>query len=224
MHADSWSVWQGVVSTMDQLQFRTRSIASTAGFLSIAECSEIIRAMQASPREPAQVVRAGESILDQSLRFCLDHHFPDAFKRPIGNRMAAYFNAHRTEFDSDADYIYGPYFMSYEKGSYFRAHRDVANHKNDPPRLAAHRWSLLLYLNGREPAPGLPTFSGGALIIYETEPKLRDRQVVIIPQPGMLVLFRSSLMHEVAIVLEGTRYAVAGWMCSSKSHPFGDYR
>jgi Rps23 Pro-64 3,4-dihydroxylase Tpa1-like proline 4-hydroxylase len=100
----------------------------------------------------------------------------------------------------------------------------VANHKNDPPRLAAHRWSLLLYLNVREPAPGLPIFDGGALIIYETELKLRDRKVVIVPQPGMLVLFRSSLMHEVAIVLEGTRYAVAGWMSSSKSHPFGGYQ
>ena len=206
------------------LQFRTRSVASTCGFLSIAECCEIIRAMEEAPREPAQVVRAGASILDQSLRFCFDHHFPDTFKRPIGDRMAAYFDDHRTAFDSDADYIYGPYFMSYEKGSYFRAHRDVANHKNDPPRLAAHRWSLLLYLNGREPTGGLPAFDGGALMIYETEPNLRDRRVVIVPEPGMLVLFRSSLMHEVAIVLEGTRYAVAGWMSSSTSHPFGGQR
>jgi predicted 2-oxoglutarate/Fe(II)-dependent dioxygenase YbiX len=206
------------------LQFKTRNIASTANFLSLAECRDIVRAMEASPREPAQIVRAGESILDQSLRFCFDHHFPEAFKRAIGDRMAAYFDAHRTEFDSDADYIYGPYFMSYEKGSFFRAHRDVANHKNDPPRLAAHRWSILLYLNGREPADDMPTFEGGALIIYETEPQLRDRRVVIVPQPGMLVLFRSFLMHEVAIVQEGTRYAVAGWMSSSTSNPFGGYR
>ncbi len=206
------------------LQFKTRNIASTANFLSLAECRDIVRAMEASPREPAQIVRAGESILDQSLRFCFDHHFPEAFKRAIGDRMAAYFDAHRTEFDSDADYIYGPYFMSYEKGSFFRAHRDVANHKNDPPRLAAHRWSILLYLNGREPADDMPTFDGGALIIYETEPQLRDRRVVIVPQPGMLVLFRSFLMHEVAMVQEGTRYAVAGWMSSSISNPFGGYR
>jgi hypothetical protein len=209
---------------MDPLQFKTPNIASTVGFLSIAECSEIVCAMGACPREPAQVVRAGESLLDQSLRFCFDHHLPDAFKDPVGDRMASYFHAHRTELASDADYIYGPYFMSYEKGSYFRAHRDVANHKNDPPRLAAHRWSLLLYLNGRDPIGGLPAFSGGALIIYETEPKLRDRRVIIVPQPGLLVLFRSSLMHEVAIVLEGKRYAVAGWMCSSNSHPFGGHR
>jgi predicted 2-oxoglutarate/Fe(II)-dependent dioxygenase YbiX len=206
------------------LQFRTRGVALAHDFLSIAECGEIIRAMDEAPREQAQVVRAGESILDQSLRFCFDHHLPDASKRLIGDRMAAYFDDHRTEFSSDADYIYGPYFMSYEKGSFFRAHRDIANHKNDPPRLAAHRWSLLLYLNGRELTGDLPAFDGGALIIYETEPNLRDRRVVIVPEPGLLVLFRSSLMHEVAILLEGTRYAVAGWMSSSKSDPFGGRR
>jgi hypothetical protein len=209
---------------MNPLQFRTPNIASTEGFLSIAECDEIIRVMQDSPREPAQVVRAGESILDESLRFCFDHDYPEDAKRSLGDRMAGYFGAHRAEFDSDASFIYGPYFMSYEKGNYFRAHRDVANHRDDPPRLAAHRWSVLLYLNGREPAGGLPTFEGGALVIYENGSGPRDRRVVIVPRPGTLLLFRSSLMHEVAIVVEGTRYAVAGWMCSPNSQPFGGFR
>lgn len=209
---------------MMNLEFKTPNIASTANFLSLAECRDIIQAMQASRREPAQIVRAGESILDQSLRFCFDHHLPEALKRALGDRMAAHFDSHRAALDSDADYIYGPYFMTYEKGSFFRAHRDVANHKNDPPRLAAHRWSLLLYLNGREPVAEMPSFDGGALIIYETELRLSDRRVVIVPRPGMLVLFRSFLMHEVAIVQDGIRYAVAGWMSSSTSNPFGGYQ
>lgn len=207
-----------------QPQFRTQNIASTQGFLSIAECHDVVRAMQDAPREPAQVVRAGESILDESLRLCFDHRFPEDLKRAVGDRMASYFADHRIAFDSDADHLYGPYFMSYEKGSFFRAHRDVANHKNDPPRLAAHRWSLLLYLNGRDAAGALPTFDGGALTLYETDPRLRDRRVVVVPEPGMLLLFRSSLLHEVATVREGTRYAVAGWMSGSNSLPLGDRR
>ncbi|MET9650697.1 2OG-Fe(II) oxygenase [Streptomyces sp. NPDC006460] len=206
------------------LRFRTRNVASASDFLSVAECRDIIRAMEEAPREQAQVVRAGQSVLDPSLRRCFDHHCPDAVTRALGDRLASHFDSHRVEFESDADYLYGPYFMSYEPGSYFRAHRDVANHKDDPPRLAAHRWSLLLYLNGREVTTDLPTFDGGALTLYETDPSLRDRRVVIIPEPGMLVLFRSSLMHEVATVREGTRYAVAGWMSSSSSHALGGRR
>jgi hypothetical protein len=209
---------------MMNVQFKTRNIALSADFLPVAECSDIVQAMDASPGEPAQIVRAGESILDQTLRYCIDHHLPDSVKRPIGTSLTRFFDAHRTELDSDADFLYGPYFMSYGEGSFFRAHRDVANHKNDPARLAAHRWSLLLYLNGREPAADLPTFDGGALIVYETDPKVRDRRVVIVPKPGLLVMFRSFLMHEVTTVLKGTRYAVAGWMSDSISNPFGDYR
>jgi predicted 2-oxoglutarate/Fe(II)-dependent dioxygenase YbiX len=206
------------------LQFRTCNVAFISNFLSVTECHHLVTAMNSAPRARAQVVRAGESILDESLRFCFDHEFSEAFKRPMGDRLTNFFNTHSTSFESDADYLYGPYFMSYGKGSFFRAHRDVANHKNDPQRLAAHRWSLLLYLNGREPSEDLPSFDGGALIVYETDPKLPDRRIVIVPKPGLLVLFRSYLMHEVATVLDGTRYAVAGWMSSSKSNPLGGYR
>lgn len=208
------------------LQFKTPNVASAAGFLSLAECSHIVKAMESSPGKPALIVRAGESILDESLRACIDHEFPETFKRPIEASLTQFFDDHRAELASDADYLYGPYFMSYGEGCFFRAHRDVANHKNDPARLAAHRWSILLYLNGRAPAADLPTFDGGALVLYETDPKLRDRRLVMIPEPGLLVLFRSSLMHEVSTVSNGTRYAVAGWMSDSKANPnpFGDHR
>jgi len=210
--------------TPAELEFITPNIATVRGLLSVPECAEIITAMNAAPREAAEVVRAGESILDPSLRFCFDHHLPDVVKDPIAERVAGYFRAHRDRFASDADYLYGPYFMSYEKGSYFRAHRDVANHKNDPARLAAHRWSLLLYLNGRDTTNGLPVFDGGALIVYETDPTIRNRKVVIVPEPGMLVLFRSALMHEVAILHGGTRYAVAGWMATSTDQAIGAHQ
>jgi Rps23 Pro-64 3,4-dihydroxylase Tpa1-like proline 4-hydroxylase len=226
--------WQGNAGPSDylasqervtaELEFLTPNIATVRGFLPVPECAETIAAMDAAPREAAQVVRAGESILDQSLRFCFDHHLPEDFKDGVGERMARYFGRHCGRFESDADYLYGPYFMSYEQGSYFRAHRDVANHKNDPARLAAHRWSLLLYLNGRDRAGMLPAFDGGALIVYETDPSVRDRRVVIVPEPGMLVLFRSALLHEVAILHGGTRYAVAGWMATSTDRAIGAHQ
>jgi hypothetical protein len=206
------------------LTFRTRNIAISDDFLTVGECRDFVEGMERHAGEPALVVRAGESILDETLRFCLDHHMPESFKSPIKARLTAFFDAHRSVLESDADFLYGPYFMSYGAGSFFRAHRDVDNHKNDPPRLAAHRWSLLLYLNGRDAVAELPTFDGGALIIYEADPKLRDRRVTLVPRPGLLVMFRSSLMHEVAMVRDGTRYAVAGWMSSSTHNPFGVYR
>ena len=206
---------------MEAIQFKTANIAIAESFLSLEECDAVIREMDASDKERAQLVRAGESILDESIRYCFDHHMPAQLKQRFRLRLEEFFGDNRAAFASDADYLYGPYFMTYEKGSYFKAHRDVANHKNDPIRLAAHRWSLLLYLNGRDSVGQLPTFEGGALVVYETDPKLRDRRVVVVPRPGMLLLFRSNLLHEVTTVLDGVRYAVAGWMSSSKVNPLG---
>jgi predicted 2-oxoglutarate/Fe(II)-dependent dioxygenase YbiX len=207
---------------MEAVTFKSANIAVADAFLALDECSDLVREMSSSDKERAQLVRAGESILDEGVRHCFDHHLSAATKDRFRSRLETFFDANRTAFASDADYLYGPYFMTYEKGSFFKAHRDVASHKNDPLRLAAHRWSLLLYLNGREPAGQLPIFDGGALIIYENDPKMHDRRVVVVPTPGTLLLFRSSLMHEVATVREGVRYAVAGWMSSSKVNPLGD--
>ncbi len=206
---------------MEAITFKTANVAVVGDFLTLDECGSLIGEMTSAPKERAQLVRAGELILDESLRYCFDHHMSAATKDSFRSRLETFFDDNRAAFASDADYLYGPYFMTYQKGSFFKAHRDVANHKNDPLRLAAHRWSLLLYLNGRDPAERLPTFEGGALVIYETDPKLRDRRIVVVPRPGMLLLFRSYLMHEVATVLDGARYAVAGWMSSSKVNPLG---
>jgi len=69
---------------MSCLEFRSPNVATSSDFLSVDECAEIIRAMYDAPREPAQVVRAGESLLDESIRFCFDHHFPDDYKKSLG--------------------------------------------------------------------------------------------------------------------------------------------
>jgi Rps23 Pro-64 3,4-dihydroxylase Tpa1-like proline 4-hydroxylase len=82
--------------------------------------------------------------------------------------------------------------------------------------MRARRWSLVLYLNGRESLGGLPSFDGGALAIYDRTRAASDPRLVIIPHPGLLVLFRSELLHEVMEVREGTRYAVVGWACTSQ--------
>jgi predicted 2-oxoglutarate/Fe(II)-dependent dioxygenase YbiX len=187
-------------------------VALVRGFLPDAECAELIAVMREAPRVQALVVRAGESILDPSLRNCFDHHCPDEVSRRVGRRLLTSFGLVADRLGTDADALYGPYFMSYEQGSFFRCHRDVANHQDDPARLASHRWSMIVYLNGRSERAGLPIFDGGSLIIYTPSGDPRQRRTIVIPEPGLLVMFRSYLLHEVAMITEGVRYAIAGWM------------
>ena len=71
---------------------------------------------------------------------------------------------------------------------------------------------MIVYLNGRSEHAGLPIFDGGSLIIYTRSADPRHRRTIVVPEPGLLVMFRSHLLHEVAMITEGVRYAAAGWM------------
>jgi predicted 2-oxoglutarate/Fe(II)-dependent dioxygenase YbiX len=195
-----------------RLSFLSDSVLAVRDFISHEECRTLIEEIVASPSEQSHVVRAGESIVDQSLRNCLDHHVSQATSQRVARRLLVSFARIAERLGTDADALYGPYFVSYAAGSYFRCHRDVANHPDDPIRLASHRWSLVLYLNGRQEPSSLPTFDGGSLIVYSPRISGRDRRVVVTPEPGMLVLFRSHLMHEVSSIRAGIRYAATGWM------------
>jgi predicted 2-oxoglutarate/Fe(II)-dependent dioxygenase YbiX len=202
------------------VEFRSRNIGVAPDFLSVHECEEIVDGIAATAGEPGHLVRAGRAILDPSVRSCREHGLPPALRERLGKRLVGFLGDQQDTIRDQVDSFDGPYFLSYGPGSFFRSHRDVGT-ADDPASMTTRRWSLVLYLNGREPEGALPTFDGGALTLYDRTLGVADWRLVIIPRPGLLALFRSSLLHEVMMVREGTRYAVVGWACASHSHTSG---
>jgi Rps23 Pro-64 3,4-dihydroxylase Tpa1-like proline 4-hydroxylase len=194
--------------------FKSQNIAIAPDFLSALECEELVRGIAASMGEPGHLVRAGRPILDFSVRSCREHGVPKTLSERLCLRLITFLNEQLGTARDDFDCFDGPYFLSYGPGSFFRPHRDMGGH-DDPATMIARRWSLVLYLNGRESEGTLPSFDGGALALYDMAPGPPDRRVVIVPRPGLLTLFRSNLLHEVMTVHEGTRYAAIGWLCQS---------
>jgi predicted 2-oxoglutarate/Fe(II)-dependent dioxygenase YbiX len=210
------AAWGRLVS----IEFASPNIGLARNFLSLVECEEIVQGITAAAWEPGHVVRAGRAILDPSVRSCREHGLPQPLSERLGKRLVGFLCGQSDEIDDEIDSFDGPYFLSYGPGSFFRSHRDVGS-ADDPVSMTTRRWSLVVYLNGPEPAGVLPPFDGGALILYDRALGATDRRVVIIPRPGLLALFRSSLLHEVMRVREGTRYAVVGWFRTSHLHPSG---
>lgn len=198
-----------------RIEFKTRNIGLVPNFLSVPACEEIVRRIETTVGEPGHLVRAGRGVLDPSVRSCREHGLSQALSESIGKRFVRFLGDQRNEIQDEVDSFDGPYFLSYGPGSFFRSHRDVGA-ADDPVSMTTRRWSLILYLNGREPEGALPTFDGGALTLYDAARGAANRRLVIIPRPGLLALFRSSLLHEVMMVREGTRYAVVGWVCTSQ--------
>lgn len=89
------------------------------------------------------------------------------------------------------------HFSKYEKGNFYRKHRD--RHSFNPSRLI----TCVLYLN--EVKKG----QGGELILYDEN----AHPILIRPEPGRIVIFDSSLEHEVRPCLN-ERWSLTGWLRS----------
>jgi predicted 2-oxoglutarate/Fe(II)-dependent dioxygenase YbiX len=98
--------------------------------------------------------------------------------------------------------------LRYGPGDFFVAHRDSpvgAGAREVDQRLV----SVVLFVNGHS-GDAAPTFTGGELVLVPVEAFV-DLGVAVDPVPGRLVLFPSTMVHEVKPVVSGNRFTVVTW-------------
>ncbi len=106
-----------------------------------------------------------------------------------------------------------PQFLVYQPGDYFRPHQDSEDAPAKPDYVRRRRVSVVLFLNGETENPSPESFGGGALALYGllAEPRMKDFGFNLVGEAGLLVAFRSDLIHEVRDVTRGRRYTVVSW-------------
>jgi SM-20-related protein len=168
------------------------------GFLDLAACRRISRAMDEGAPEPAEILRAGTA-LDVRVRQA-SHVDVDAATLAF---VEARLDARRAQlaewFGHPLTGREGAGFLRYGPGGFYRAHRDRGS---DPswPDAARRRVALVVFLTA---------CSGGALRLLDEDDPLRD--VAVTPAEGSLVAFLADTLHEVAPVEAGTRDVVVDW-------------
>ncbi|MBA3665095.1 MAG: 2OG-Fe(II) oxygenase [Bacteroidetes bacterium] len=91
------------------------------------------------------------------------------------------------------------HFAKYEPGTFYKRHKDIFNSDD------ARKISAIIYLN-----KNWKESDGGELVIYTEE-----KNITVEPKAGTLVLFESSIEHEVRIST-ANRYSITGWLKSVK--------
>jgi predicted 2-oxoglutarate/Fe(II)-dependent dioxygenase YbiX len=178
-------------------------------------CASIIGAMNVENARSGTVLRGGIEVDAPEIRCCMEHEVGSRIRAEISGileRMKANILA---RFGHSTGQLDGPYFVSYSRGSFFRLHRDTANHVHDPIEIRNRFLSLVLFLNGREETAWTPGFDGGALVIWNPARPIVDNRHIVVPAPGLLIAFRSECLHEVMSVHEGVRYAAISWIYQS---------
>lgn len=105
-----------------------------------------------------------------------------------------------------------PQFLVYNEGDFFRPHRDRDDEPSKPEYVRKRQVSVVIFLNDAEES-SLESYRGGALTFYGLmdDPRWKMCGFPLIAEAGLMITFRSEIIHEVTPVIQGDRYTIVSW-------------
>lgn len=191
---------------MDSLGFfRNRGLFVKQEFVPRGVCGNICARMRDAGQEAAEVYGSSAPV-NLSIRTAWEVALADVDAAGVARRMADLRGACADHFGVALDACEEPTFLAYRTGGFYRPHRDRATRSDESAGGArARQVSMVLFLND--------DYTGGDLTLYGLVDGTawRDYGFAVHPEPGLLIAFRSDLLHEVTPVISGERYTVVSW-------------
>jgi len=193
--------------------FRNLGLFVRDNFFSPSLCSELLSKMRFAESERALVVQPegqGE-ILDEDIRKVLTVKMDPSMMKMVWDAiwelkptLEDHFHVHLRASET-------PAFLRYGSGAFYRPHKD--GHSDSPPSTKDRRVSVVIFLNGRSEEPSASTYTGGDLTFYGLldGPKWEKCPLALNADAGLLVAFRSEMLHEVRPVISGQRFTIVSW-------------
>ena len=184
-------------------------------FYDAGSCASLRAEAAACEHEPVTVVD-GYSFNER-----VKDHVRRTKEARVSKRARSLVRARLVELRPDIERHFGlalggceqPQFLVYQAGDYFRPHRDGEDAPGKPAYARRRRVSVVVFLNGETESPAPESFCGGGLTFYGLlgEPRTGQYGFDLIGEAGLLLAFRSDVMHEVREVTRGRRYTVVSW-------------
>jgi predicted 2-oxoglutarate/Fe(II)-dependent dioxygenase YbiX len=172
------------------------------GLLAPAACRRIRAAMDLAASAAAEVLGDGVT-LDLDARRALDVEVDEEIVVLLERALEVERAAIADFFGVTLGEREGPGFLRYGPGGFYGPHRDRGDLPSWPG-AARRSVAVVTFLND--------DFSGGMLRILDDGEPLE-----ITPREGTLVAFSASTLHEVAVVVAGTRDTVVDWFYERSS-------
>ena len=184
-------------------------------FFDAGSCAALRAEAAACEHEPVTVVDG------YSLNERVKDHVRRTKEARVSKRTRALVRARLVELQPEIERHFGlalegcerPQFLVYQAGDYFRPHRDGEDAPGKPDYARRRRVSVVVFLNGETEAPSPDSFCGGGLTLYGLlgEPRAKQYGFDLVGEAGLLLAFRSDLLHEVRDVTHGRRYTIVSW-------------
>jgi predicted 2-oxoglutarate/Fe(II)-dependent dioxygenase YbiX len=183
-------------------------------FLEPELCSRIRDEIHSAPNKPAKIHRAnGEYLVDEKLRKTQSVKVLEQTKSLVSSRLhtlktrlEAHFRLALTDCDEQ-------YFLLYKQGDFFGPHKDTRAETNTPDLIKRRRVSVVIFLNEYNETPADNSYCGGSLTFYGLiqDPRAAKYCFPLTGEIGLLVAFRSDIIHEVKPITWGERYTIVTW-------------
>ena len=204
--------------------FRALGLLITDNFLSSDECSEFRSNTAQSPAKTAKVVKKGSvEEVDENRRMVQIASVPHAMKAASNLKLAGIKPELERHFSLRLDDCEPPQFLAYGPGHFYVPHFDSSDDEDAPEYMRRRGVSIVIFLNAQSVLPAPDCYGGGSLVFYGLikEPAFKALGLPLEATAGMLVAFRSAILHEVKPVTHGNRYTIVTWfplaVCSGTS-------
>jgi predicted 2-oxoglutarate/Fe(II)-dependent dioxygenase YbiX len=194
--------------------FRALGLFVVDDFLDPDSCARISSEVTHYAAEKGRIgsgTQGEEGRLDETVRKVLGSSIPKPTRQSIGDRLTRLKPQLESHFQTPLADCDGPHFLLYGPGAFYKPHRDMAS---TAARAAPRRVvSAVLFLNDRSDAPRPNGYGGGSLTFHGllTGEAWERCAFSLDASPGMIVAFRSSVLHEVEPVTFGERCTMVAW-------------
>jgi SM-20-related protein len=182
-------------------------------FLDREICERIRMEMSSAKGLPAYFVKTNEPMLDENVRRTVEKEVSKETTELISHRLTGIMGELEDYFKTPLSRPQEPRFLYYTKGGFFKRHVDKGMNPQNPQEVKDRKVSAIVFLNDESDTPGDDCYTGGSFIIYGilNIPRFESHGFKVSGTAGMLIAFRSELIHEVTPVTSGVRYTVADW-------------
>lgn len=192
--------------------FRNFGLFVQENFYDPETCARIQGEMSAGESQKALITGTSElGTLDETTRRALSVRMEKSTKVMVSDSIIALKPSLEKHFQVSLEESEKPAFLRYGEGCYYKPHLDDYS---DAPRR--RRVSIVIFLNGSSNQPAEHSYGGGCLAFYGLldGPQWEKCPFPLKAEPGLLIAFRSEVLHEVQPVTFGQRFTIVSWFRS----------
>jgi predicted 2-oxoglutarate/Fe(II)-dependent dioxygenase YbiX len=193
--------------------FRSLGLFVARDFFDAAWCERLRLEAVSASKSHATVVRKSIERLDEGMRKTKWAGVSASTIAAVKARLLAVKPRLESHFNVTLTGCEEPQCLAYKAGDFFRLHQDTADDPDALTYVRARQVSTVIFLNSAAEARGPESYGGGALTFYGLidDPCWKTYGFPVVGEQGLLIAFRSNILHEVTVVTQGERYSIVSW-------------